>query len=88
LKSLRLGRALEAGFVLTVEPGLYFIPQLIEEWEQKKILREYINYDKVRDYKAFGGLRVEDDLVITEAGSRMLGIPLPVSASEIELIRR
>jgi hypothetical protein len=82
-------------------PGLY--STINRKREQKTILREYINngkgrdydkvgnynnYDKLGDYKAFGGLRIEDDLVITEAGSRILGIPLPVSASEIELIRR
>ena len=87
LKSLRLGKALEAGYVLTVEPGLYFIPELIEQWESKQHLSAFINYDQVNQYKSFGGIRVEDDFVITTEGSAILGKPLTLAIDEIEEIR-
>ena len=87
LKSLRLGKALEAGYVLTVEPGLYFIPELIEQWESKNHLSAFINYEQVNKYKTFGGIRVEDDFVITPEGSEILGKPLVLSIEEIEQIR-
>jgi Xaa-Pro aminopeptidase len=87
LKSLRLGKALEAGYVLTVEPGLYFIPELIEQWESKNHLSAFINYEQVNNYKTFGGIRVEDDFVITPEGSEILGKPLVLSIEEIEQIR-
>jgi Xaa-Pro aminopeptidase len=87
LKSLRLGKALEAGYVLTVEPGLYFIPELIEQWESKNHLSAFINYEQVNKYKTFGGIRVEDDFVITPEGSEILGKPLALNIEEIEQIR-
>ncbi|MEJ7560592.1 MAG: aminopeptidase P family protein [Pedobacter sp.] len=87
LKSLRLGKALEAGYVLTVEPGLYFIPELIEQWESQKHLSAFINYEQVNKYKSFGGIRLEDDFVITSEGSEILGKPLALSIEEIEQIR-
>ena len=86
--SLRCGRELKAGFVLTVEPGIYFIPQLIDIWENEGKFTEYINYDKVREYIGFGGIRIEDDILITENGCRVLGNPLPKSVDEIEGIMR
>lgn len=88
LKSLRLGRELQAGFVLTVEPGLYFIPELIDLWKAEKKHRSFINYEAVEKYRNFGGIRIEDDLLITENGHRLLGTPLPKTLNEIEELRR
>lgn len=87
LKSLRLGRALESGFVLTVEPGLYFIPELIDEWTAAKKHSAFINYDNVQAYKDFGGIRIEEDFLITEDGSRLLGKPLYKTAAGIEALK-
>ncbi|GAA0557624.1 aminopeptidase P family protein [Chitinophaga japonensis] len=87
LKSLRLGRALEPGFVLTVEPGLYFIPELIDEWQAAGKFTDFINYDKVQAFKNFGGIRIEEDFLITENGSRLLGKPLYKTAAGIEALR-
>ncbi len=87
LKSLRLGRPLEAGFVITVEPGLYFIPELIESWAAQGLHKEYINYDKVRMFAGFGGIRIEEDFLITPDGARLLGEPLPKTILEIEALR-
>ncbi len=87
LKSLRLGKELEIGYVLTVEPGLYFIPELIEQWKAENKFAEFINYDKVEEFKNFGGIRVEDDYVITKNASRKLGKDLAISIDEIEEIR-
>ncbi len=83
LKSLRLGRALEPGFVLTVEPGLYFIPVLIDLWSAEKKHEEFINYEKVLQYRDFGGIRIEEDFLITDQGSRLLGPPLEKTIDEI-----
>ena len=71
--SLRLGRKLQEGFVVTDEPGIYFIPSLIELWKKDKINEQYLNFDVIEKYKDFGGIRIEDDLLITEEGSRFLG---------------
>jgi Xaa-Pro aminopeptidase len=84
LKSLRLARALEPGFVLTVEPGLYFIPQLIDRWKAEGRFAEFVNYDVVEKFRAFGGIRIEDDVLVTEAGCRVLGRPIPVEIEEVE----
>ncbi len=73
LKSLRMGRAVEPGFVLTVEPGLYFIPKLIDLWKAEKKLKDFINYDEVEKYRNFTGIRIENDFLITEEGNRQLG---------------
>lgn len=87
LKSLRLGKELEAGNVLTVEPGIYFIPELIDMWTEKGTFSEYINYEKVKDFRSFGGIRVEDDFVITTEGSRKLGKQLAITLEEVEAVR-
>ena len=86
--SLRFGRQLQAGHILTVEPGIYFIPQLIAQWEQENKFSNYINYPKVREYIGFGGIRIEDDILITADGCRVLGSPLPKMVSEIEDIMK
>ena len=85
---LRLARALEPGFVLTVEPGLYFIPQLIDQWRRKKKFTEFINYPALGKYRNFGGIRIEDNVLITDTGHRVLGEPIPKSADEVERLRR
>jgi len=87
LKSLRLGKALETGYVLTVEPGVYIIPELIDRWKAENKFAEFINYEKLEQFRNFTGIRVEDDFLITENGSRMLGKHLAQSVEEIETIR-
>jgi len=83
---LRLGRELQPGFVITVEPGCYFIPELIEQWKKEGTNTEFINFDKVEEYKDFGGIRIEDDILVTESGHRVLGKPIPKTVAEIEAI--
>lgn len=70
---LRMGRCLEEGFVVTDEPGIYFIPALIDEWKAKKHCAEFLNFDKLEAYKDFGGIRIEDDVLITKDGCRFIG---------------
>lgn len=70
---LRMGRRLEEGFVVTDEPGIYFIPALIDEWKAKKHCVEFLNFDKLETYKDFGGIRIEDDVLITKDGCRFIG---------------
>ncbi len=84
-KSLRLGRALEPGFVVTVEPGLYFIPTLIDLWKAENKLSSFINYTELDKLRRFGGIRIEDDVLITATGHRILGTEMaPKTAEEIE----
>ena len=70
---LRCGRRLQEGWVMTDEPGIYFIPALIDEWKSKGINKDFINFDLLETYKDFGGIRIEDDILITANGCRMLG---------------
>jgi Xaa-Pro aminopeptidase len=84
LKSLRLGRELEEGFVLTVEPGVYIIPELIDRWQAENKYAEFINYDVLNTYRDFGGIRIEDNFLITADGSRLLGKYLPKTLKEVE----
>ncbi|THU34040.1 aminopeptidase P family protein [Niastella caeni] len=87
-KSLRLGKALKAGFTLTVEPGIYIIPELIDRWKTEQKHTSFINYDLLNEYRTFGGIRIEDNFVITETGSKKLGKSLPKSLEEIETLRK
>ena len=84
LSALRLGRQLQEGFVLTDEPGIYFIPELIDKWQSEKRFTQFINYDKLKHYRTFGGIRLEDDLLITHNGARILGKRIPITIDEIE----
>ena len=70
---LRMGRKLEEGFVLTDEPGIYFIPALIDDWKASGHCKEFLNFDKLETYKDFGGIRIEDDILITKDGCRFMG---------------
>lgn len=70
---LRMGRRLEENFVMTDEPGIYFIPALIDEWRASGHCKEWINFDLLETYKDFGGIRIEDDILITKDGCRFLG---------------
>ncbi|MDR3262452.1 MAG: aminopeptidase P N-terminal domain-containing protein [Tannerella sp.] len=86
-KSLRLARTLEPGFVHTIEPGIYFIPELIDQWHSEKRLEAFINYDKVITYKDFGGIRNEEDYLITATGARLLGKKISKKTEDIEALR-
>jgi len=83
---LRMGRRLEEGFVVTDEPGIYFIPALIDDWKASSHCKEFLNFDKLETYKDFGGIRIEDDLLITKDGCRFLGTKrIPYHPDELEL---
>ena len=85
LASLRMGKVLNKGNVLTVEPGIYFIPALIDKWKAENINTQFINFDKLEAYRTFGGIRLEDDIVITDEGCKMLGSKrLPISVEDVE----
>lgn len=86
-KSQRLAIPLQPGFVHTVEPGIYFIPELIDLWKSEKKFTDFINYDKVEEYRHFGGIRNEEDYLITESGSRRLGKKIPLTPDEVEALR-
>jgi Xaa-Pro aminopeptidase len=81
---LRMGRRLKPGFVVTNEPGIYFIPELIDIWKSEKKFEEFINYQKVDEYRNFGGIRIEDDILVTPNGCRVLGKPIPKTVEEVE----
>jgi Xaa-Pro aminopeptidase len=84
LKSLRLGKPLKPGIVLTIEPGIYFIPTLIDMWRNEKRLTDFINYENLEAYKNFGGIRNEENFVITENGHKLLGKKKPKTIEEVE----
>ena len=83
--ALRMGRRLEEGFVVTDEPGIYFIPALIDDWRTSGHCREFLNFDLLETYKDFGGIRIEDDLLITADGCRFLGEKrIPYHPADVE----
>lgn len=87
LASLRMGRRLKEGYVMTDEPGCYFIPALIDQWRAEKKHTDFINYDAIESFKDFGGIRLEDDILITPEGSRFLGEKkIPITIEEVESI--
>jgi Xaa-Pro aminopeptidase len=87
LKYLRLAKTLQPGYVFTIEPGIYFIPELIDMWKSQNRFPEFINYDMLESYTNFGGIRIEDDVLVTEDGNRVLGSkPIPKSVEEVEAI--
>ncbi|WP_346855745.1 aminopeptidase P family protein [uncultured Draconibacterium sp.] len=87
LKSLRLAKPLQAGHVFTIEPGVYFIPELIDLWRGQNKFNDFINWEKVDSYRNFGGVRNEEDFVMTENGARLLGKPKPKTIKELEALR-
>lgn len=84
LNFLRLSRPLEQGFVITVEPGIYFIPALIERWQAEGKHKEFLDYDKIHSFLGFGGIRIEDDILVTPTGGRVLGPGIPKTIAEVE----
>jgi len=80
---LRIGRRLQPGFVITDEPGIYFIPALIDQWKANKTNADFINFDKLQEYRDFGGIRLEDNLLVTETGARILGKRVPITPDEV-----
>jgi Xaa-Pro aminopeptidase len=86
LAFLRFGKAYEPGHVFTIEPGIYFIPSLIDQWRSEKKFEDFINYDRVEKFKDFGGIRIEDDILVTAKGHKILGKPIPKTIDEIENI--
>jgi len=86
IKSLRLGAKLEPGFVLTIEPGIYFIPELIDKWKSTGNNLDFINFDRVNEFRNFGGIRNEEDFLITESGYELLGKPKPKSIDDVEAL--
>jgi len=87
LKSLRLGRELQEGFVLTIEPGIYFMPELTDMWRAEGRFKDFINYNALDAYRNFSGLRIEEDFLITDSGCRRLGPKKPRTIEEVEIVK-
>lgn len=81
---LRMGRILKEGYVMTDEPGIYFIPALIDEWKSANKFEQFINYQAVESYRGFGGIRLEDDILVSSTGGSFIGKRLPISIDEVE----
>ena len=86
--NLRMGRKLQPGFVITNEPGIYFIPALIDKWKAEKINTDFINFDRLDSYLGFGGIRLEDDILVIETGSEIIGDRIPITPEEVEEMMR
>ncbi len=88
IRSLRLGKILQPGFVLTIEPGIYFIPELIDLWRKEKINHQFLDFDQIEKFRSFGGIRNEENFLITETSYRLLGKKKPKTVAEVEQIRQ
>ncbi len=87
IKSLRIGRKLEPGFVLTIEPGIYFIPELIDQWQKAGTNKDFLNFDKINEYRNFSGIRNEENFLITDTGYELLGKTKPKTIDDVEAER-
>jgi len=81
---LRYGKELHEGIVITVEPGIYFIPELIDQWKSESRYSQFINYAALEKYKNFGGIRIEDNVLITNDNYKILGNLIPKSVFDVE----
>jgi Xaa-Pro aminopeptidase len=86
LAFLRFALTFTPGHVITIEPGCYFIPEMIAQWKAEKKFTEFINYSKIDNYMSIGGIRIEDNIVITEKGHKLLGKPIPKTVKDVESI--
>jgi Xaa-Pro aminopeptidase len=83
---LRFALPYKTGHVFTVEPGCYFIPELIDLWKGEGKFKEFINYSKLDAYMSIGGIRIEDNVLITDKGHKILGKPIPKTVKEVESV--
>jgi Xaa-Pro aminopeptidase len=81
---LRMAKPLQSGFVMTCEPGIYFIPALIDLWKAERKHEQFVNYDLLEHFRDFGGIRIEDDILVTDSGYRILGKPVPKTIEDVE----
>jgi Xaa-Pro aminopeptidase len=84
LAALRLGRRLAPGFVVTVEPGIYFNTALIEQWRRERRAEAFVDYDRLAAFEGLGGIRIEDDVLVTAENARILGPTIPKSVANLE----
>jgi Xaa-Pro aminopeptidase len=87
LKSLRLAKPLKPGHVFTIEPGIYFIPELMDKWQSEGCFNDFVNWKEVQKFRDFGGIRNEENYMITETGAQQLGKLKPKTVEEVENVR-